>query len=74
MPDDLAAALIPKRRMVFDSKYFLHYFRLTRDNRLLFGGRAEFGQPRRDDAPLCGILRRDMVFLFPSLESQGSST
>ena len=40
-----AASLIPKRRMVFDSRNFLHYFRLSRDLRLLFGGRAEFSPP-----------------------------
>jgi glycine/D-amino acid oxidase-like deaminating enzyme len=65
---DHAAALIPKRRMVFDSNYFLHYFRLTTDNRLLFGGRAEFGRPTAETTVRCAeILRRDMIRLFPSL-------
>jgi glycine/D-amino acid oxidase-like deaminating enzyme len=63
-----AGALIPKRRMVFDSRHFLHYFRLTRDHRLLFGGRAEFSSPTADTTARCAeILRRDMVTLFPSL-------
>jgi len=63
-----SAALIPKRRMVFDSKHFLHYFRLTPDRRLLFGGRAEFTQPTADTTARCAeILRRDMVAVFPSL-------
>ncbi|MEO8259036.1 MAG: FAD-binding oxidoreductase [Acidobacteriota bacterium] len=67
---DCAAALIPKRRMVFDSKYFLHYYRLTRDNRLLFGGRAEFAPPTPETTRRCAeILRRDMAALFPMLES-----
>ena len=39
--------------MVFDSKHFLHYFRLTPDHRLLFGGRAEFAAADgRHDGPL----------------------
>jgi glycine/D-amino acid oxidase-like deaminating enzyme len=63
-----AASLIPKRRMVFDSRNFLHYFRLSRDLRLLFGGRAEFSPPTAATTMRCAeILRRDMVSLFPSL-------
>ena len=40
---DQAQSSIPKRRMLFDSKNFLHYWRLSADNRMLFGGRASFG-------------------------------
>jgi glycine/D-amino acid oxidase-like deaminating enzyme len=65
---DRAATLLPKRRMAFDSKYFLHYFRLTTDNRLLFGGRAEFSRPTAGTTRRCAeILRRDMLSIFPSL-------
>ena len=65
---DQAAALLPKRRMAFDSKQFLHYFRLTKDNRLLFGGRAEFSRPTADTTRRCAeILRHDMLWVFPSL-------
>ncbi|TMC64434.1 MAG: FAD-binding oxidoreductase [Chloroflexota bacterium] len=39
---DQAHSAIPNRRMLFDSKNFLHYWRLSADNRLLFGGRASF--------------------------------
>lgn len=68
LADAVAARLLPRRRMVFDSRYFLHYFRLTSDNRLLFGGRAEFSGPtlesgRRAEA----ILRREMAAIFPNL-------
>ena len=60
--------LLPRRRMVFDSKNFLYYFRLTSDNRLLFGGRAEFSQPTRETARrAAGILRTGMVAVFPEL-------
>ena len=38
-----AAGLIPRRRMLFDSKNFLYYWRLSPDGRrMLFGGRASF--------------------------------
>ena len=43
LPDDLARALIPKGRMLFDSKNFLYYWRMSPDGkRMLFGGRASF--------------------------------
>jgi len=50
-----AHRLIPRRRIVFDSKWYLYYFRLSADNRLLFGGRAEYKQPTP------GNTRRGMV-------------
>jgi glycine/D-amino acid oxidase-like deaminating enzyme len=68
--ESVAAGLIPKRRMVFDSKHFLHYFRVTRDRRLLFGGRAEFGRPTPSAIARCAaILQRDMTAVFPVLGS-----
>jgi len=39
---DLARELSPRNRMIYDSKHFLYYYRLTPDNRMLFGGRAAF--------------------------------
>lgn len=63
-----AAALLPNRRMAFDSKHFLFYFRLTRENRLLFGGRAEFGRPTADSTRrAAAILRRGLTTVFPQL-------
>jgi glycine/D-amino acid oxidase-like deaminating enzyme len=64
----IASALLPRGRMAFDSKHVLHYFRLTGDRRLLFGGRAEFTQPTDDTIRrAAGILRRDMLEVFPEL-------
>ena len=63
-----ACALLPRRRVVFDSKYFLFYFRVTSDCRLLFGGRAEFRRP--DDgaaARAARILYGGMIDVFPEL-------
>lgn len=68
LPPDVAARLIPRRRVVFDSKYFLHYFRLSPDNRLVFGGRARFSAPTpASTRSSAEILRRAMVGLFPAL-------
>ncbi len=68
LPADRAASLLPRRRTAFDSKHFLHYFRLTPDGRLLFGGRAEFSRPTPETTRhAAGILRRDMERVFPQL-------
>src|SRR5260370_620156 len=42
LPAGLARELSPRNRMIYDSKHFLYYYRLTPDHRMLFGGRAAF--------------------------------
>ena len=70
LPPEAVARILPKRRMVFDSRYFLHYFRLTPDNRLLFGGRAEFSGPTLEsETRAVMILRRAMSSTFPELSA-----
>ena len=72
LDDRQADELLPTRRVVFDSKNFLYYFRLSADRRLLFGGRAEFGTP--DPATTCraaAILRDGMLAVFPQLAGVG---
>jgi glycine/D-amino acid oxidase-like deaminating enzyme len=64
-----ADALLPRRRMAFDSKNFLYYFRVTSDRRLLFGGRAEFSAPGPETTRhAAAILRQGMTTIFPELE------
>jgi glycine/D-amino acid oxidase-like deaminating enzyme len=63
-----ASAILPNRRVAFDTKHFLSYFRLTADNRLLFGGRAEFGQATAESTRRAvAVLRRGLVSIFPEL-------
>jgi glycine/D-amino acid oxidase-like deaminating enzyme len=63
-----ADAILPRRRMAFDSKHFLYYFRVTADRRLLFGGRAEFGRPDPETTRrAAAILRNGMATIFPEL-------
>jgi len=68
LPPDLARELSPRNRMIYDSKHFLYYYRLTPDNRMLFGGRAAFFPESestvRESAEL---LRRGMVEVYPQL-------
>jgi glycine/D-amino acid oxidase-like deaminating enzyme len=42
LPEKLTAELSPRNRMIYDSKNYLYYYRLTLDRRMLFGGRAAF--------------------------------
>jgi glycine/D-amino acid oxidase-like deaminating enzyme len=68
LTDKLAEELSPRNRMIFDSKHYLHYFRLTPDNRLLFGGRAAFfPETRTTIRRSAEILRRDMLRVYPQL-------
>ena len=68
LPEARARELSPRNRMIFDSKNYLYYYRLTPDNRMLFGGRAAFfpesGDTIRRSAE---ILRRGMVSVYPQL-------
>ncbi|CAG0928708.1 gamma-glutamylputrescine oxidase [Thermoflexales bacterium] len=69
LPADVAEKLIPRRRVVFDSKRYLYYFRLSADNRLLFGGRADYRPPTpHSTRKSAEILRRGMVQIFPELK------
>lgn len=61
----LADRLIPRRRVLSDTKNLLYYFRLSPDNRMVFGGRAAF-RPGAVDQSL-GMLRRGMLEVFPEL-------
>ena len=64
----VAEALLPRRRMAFDSKNFLYYFRVTPDRRLVFGGRAEFSRPTEATTRrAAAILKRGMTLVFPEL-------
>ncbi len=68
LPEDLAHELSPQNRMIYDSKYFLHYYRLTPDRRMLFGGRAAFFPENQTTVRLSAeILRRGMIDVYPQL-------
>jgi glycine/D-amino acid oxidase-like deaminating enzyme len=60
-----AARLIPRGRVLSDTKHLLYYFRLSPDWRLIFGGRAAFTPTPVSRS--AAILRRGMVEVFPDL-------
>jgi glycine/D-amino acid oxidase-like deaminating enzyme len=67
LSESVAKSLIPRGRMVFDTKKFLYYFRLTSDNRLLFGGRTSFAEISDNEG--ARILRESMLTVFPELHT-----
>lgn len=72
LPTGTVDALMPTRRMATDSKNVGSYFRITPDNRLLFGGRARFAMSNPlSDAKSGKILERTMHAVFPSLRGVG---
>jgi len=60
-----ASALIPSRAAVCDTQFVLDYFRLSADQRMLFGGRVSYSTiaPLR----LAAAMRQRMVGVFPQL-------
>ena len=68
LPDHLARELSPRNRMIYNSKHFLYYYRLTPDNRILFGGRAAFFPETENTVRRSAeILRRGMIGVYPQL-------
>jgi glycine/D-amino acid oxidase-like deaminating enzyme len=64
-----AAALLRERRTYVTVANIHHYFRLSPDHRLVFGGRARFSVSNpASDARSGGILRDGMLHTFPSLQ------
>lgn len=68
LSETVAGEIIPRGRMVVDTKNIGHYYRLTPDHRLLFGGRARFALSNPGSDRKSGrILERDMLAIFPQL-------
>jgi glycine/D-amino acid oxidase-like deaminating enzyme len=68
LSDSLAHELSPRNRMISDSKHYLHYYRLTPDNRMLFGGRAAFFPETKNTVHRSAeILRQDLLDVYPQL-------
>ncbi len=68
LSEALGHELSPRNRQIYDSKNYLYYYRLTPDNRMLFGGRAAFfPETRQTIRKSAEILRRGMVEVYPQL-------
>lgn len=60
-----AKALIPSGAAVSDSKFVLNYYRLSADNRLIFGGGEKYSP--RPPADIEGFVRPYLEDVFPQL-------
>jgi glycine/D-amino acid oxidase-like deaminating enzyme len=68
LPQSLARELSPRNRMIYDSKNYIYYYRLTPDRRMLFGGRAAFFPETGDSIRRSAeILRKGMIDVYPQL-------
>ena len=66
LDQEMQDKLSPKRRMYYDSKNFLNYFRLTPDGRMLWGGRNNLSTTLdlKDSAQR---LQKQLYAVFPEL-------
>jgi glycine/D-amino acid oxidase-like deaminating enzyme len=66
LSEALQREISPKGRMFYDSKWFINYFRLTPDGRMLWGGRNNLSTDL-DLHKSANILRNEMIETFPQL-------
>jgi len=67
LSDDLASAINPRDLAVYDTRFVLDYYRLTADNRLMFGGGANYSG--RDLTDVARLLRPAIEKTFPQLRN-----
>ena len=66
---DLLESVMPARRTATTTRRIGNYFRMSPDNRLIFGGRARFAMSNpQSDAKSGEILRRTMLSMLPQLK------
>ncbi|GAC1031700.1 FAD-binding oxidoreductase [Pseudomonas sp. No.21] len=65
LPEALARQLLPQNMAVCDQRVALDYYRLSADNRLLFGGACHYSG--RDPADIGAYMRPKMLEVFPQL-------
>ena len=65
LPEELVKRLIPHKRVVYDTRKTLAYYRWSSDNRMVWGGELTFkGASAQYNM---GTLRRGMLRVFPEL-------
>lgn len=65
LSEDLARALIRDDCAVVDSRFVVNYYRLSHDNRLIFGGGESYGY--RFPRDIKALVRRSMLKIYPQL-------
>ena len=67
LSDEMVQDLIPNGECVEDCNYLLDYYRITGDNRLLYGGGVVYGA--RDPDNVEAMIRPKMLKTFPQLKN-----
>ena len=71
LDEALVDQLLPKRRCYVTTRNIGHYFRVTPDQRLLFGGRAKFTKSNARSDPKSGrLLKKAMTKIFPKFNDK----
>jgi len=70
LSEEIQREISPKGHVFWDSKWFLNYFRLTPDGRMLWGGRNDLSTTL-DVTRSAQILQKQMVRAFPQLAEVG---
>lgn len=66
-PLDDHPAVLPGGEAVADSRFVVRYFRKTKDNRLLFGGREVYSSKNPEDT--AEFIRKQIVETYPALKN-----
>jgi gamma-glutamylputrescine oxidase len=62
---DRATQLIPGREAASDSRFIVYYWRLSADNRMIFGGGETYGRHFPPD--IKGFVRKHLLKIYPQL-------
>jgi len=67
LSDEMARSLILNNHAVADSRFVVNYFRLSADNRMLFGGGENYSFQFPTDIKL--FVKKHMLAIYPQLEN-----
>ena len=67
LSEERVQALIPARECASDSRFVINYWRISADNRMVFGGGENYSP--RFPADIAGFVRPYMLKLYPQLEN-----
>ena len=65
LSDDRVQSLIPGRECASDSRHVINYWRISADNRMVFGGGENYSQKFPSD--IAGFVRPYMLKIYPQL-------
>ena len=65
LTEDELQTVLRRDVAIADSKFVINYFRLSHDNRLLFGGGESYGY--RFPSDIAGLVRKPMTEIYPQL-------